>query len=85
MVNFTHDGSDFANALTTALRDQGLGVAHGHEWDYLDLHYRIEALNPAQFHVTVALSDGRQLSRIWVVTQNQLVPLKTRAYGVVYE
>ncbi|WP_240695002.1 hypothetical protein [Vibrio parahaemolyticus] len=53
--------------------------------DYLSLNYRVEQLNPRQFFVSAKLSDGRKLSRIWVLSNNLLIPLKTRAYGVEYE
>ncbi|MFM2583580.1 hypothetical protein AAFX21_08640, partial (plasmid) [Vibrio campbellii] len=53
--------------------------------DYLSLNYRVKQLNPTQFAVTAVLSDGRILSRIWVVSNHHLIPLKTRAYGVTYD
>ncbi|MBD6988844.1 hypothetical protein G4168_24985, partial [Vibrio parahaemolyticus] len=67
------------------LRLEGIGVAQGNEMDYLSLNYRVEQLNPRQFFVSAKLSDGRKLSRIWVLSNNLLIPLKTRAYGVEYE
>ncbi|HHB1592658.1 TPA: hypothetical protein ACN976_000765 [Vibrio campbellii] len=85
IVNINHDGSNFANTLIETLRRQGLGVAQDNARDYLSLNYRVKQLNPTQFVVTAVLSDGRKLSRIWVVSNNHLIPLKTRAYGVEYD
>ncbi len=85
IINLNHDDSDFAHALMLALRLEGIGVAQTHDNDYLSLNYRVEQLNPTQFFVTATLSDGRKLSRIWVLKNHQLIPLKTRAYGVAYE
>lgn len=85
IINVNHDGSELANVLIDTLRRQGLGVAQDNPGDYLNLNYRIEQLNPSQFAVSALLSDGRKLSRIWVVSNNQLIPLKTRAYGGVDE
>ncbi len=85
IINLNNDGSTFAKTLIEALRLEGIGVAQGNEMDYLSLNYRVEQLNPRQFFVSAKLSDGRKLSRIWVLSNNLLIPLKTRAYGVEYE
>jgi hypothetical protein len=85
IINVNHDGSELANVLIDTLRRQGLGVAQDNPGDYLSLNYRVEQLNPSQFAVSALLSDGRKLSRIWVVSNNQLIPLKTRAYGDIDE
>lgn len=85
IINLNNDSSQLAKVLIEELRLEGIGVAQGNAMDYLSLNYRVEQLNPRQFFVSATLSDGRTLSRIWVLSNNLLIPLKTRAYGVEYE
>ncbi|GAM65485.1 hypothetical protein JCM19232_4985 [Vibrio ishigakensis] len=82
VINLEHDDSEFAHTLIEALRREGIGVSQGNPMDYLNLRYRVEKFNERQFFVSATLSDGRTLSRIWVLNNNALIPLKTRAYGV---
>ncbi|GBK99876.1 hypothetical protein [Vibrio harveyi] len=84
ILNINHDDSAFAHTLIHELRVLGIGVSQNND-EYLNLNYRIEQFNTNQFFVTASLNDGRKLSRIWVVKNDFLVPLKTRAYGVEHE
>lgn len=77
IINLNHDNSTFATTLMATLRELGLGVAQDQD-SYLNLNYRVEALNHNQFYVTASLSDGRHFSRIWLINNDRLVPLPVR-------
>lgn len=76
VININSDNSVFACTLTQSLRQAGLGVTQDQKSNK-PLTYRIETFNPTQFVVTIQIGNVH-FSRIWVFTNNQLVPLRTR-------
>lgn len=86
IVNINHDNSAFATTLISTLRQMGIGVSVNNPDTYLNMHYRLTALNPTQFYMTASFNDGRHFSRIWAISNNQLIPLPSRtAFGGTYE
>lgn len=83
IVNINSDNSKFANTLMQTLRQAGLGVTQSQN-SYKQLNYRVEMFNPTQFVVTINIGNVH-FSRIWALTNNQLVPLPTRTvFGDIY-
>lgn len=79
IVNINHDNSEFATTLIDTLRKLGVGVSVNNPNAYLNMNYRLVSLNQTQFYITASFNDGRHFSRIWVISNNQLIPLPSRA------